>query len=113
MKSEERLQTQVIEYLGYRLPKDSFFHHSPNEGRRHINFMMKLKKMGFKAGFPDIMIIVKDKPPIFIELKVGRNKPTPNQIKVGATLVELGCHYDVCYNLIEVENFLKKVLTNE
>ena len=111
MKGEELLQTQVIEYLNYTLPKDSFIHHSPNEGKRHVSFLVKLKKMGFKAGFPDIMIIVKNKPTIFIELKVGRNKATQNQINVGNQLKLLGCYYDICYDLQEVESFLKKVLT--
>ncbi len=111
MKNEERLQTQVVEYLKYALPKDSFFHHSPNEGRRHINFMVKLKKMGFKAGFPDIVIWVKGKPTLFIELKVGKNKLTQNQIDVRDTLLSLGHKYCVAYNLIDVDNFLKKELT--
>tara|TARA_B100000242_G_scaffold294074_1_gene274567 strand:+ start:2190 stop:2543 length:354 start_codon:yes stop_codon:yes gene_type:complete len=112
MKPEERLQTAVVEYLGYILPSNSFFHHSPNEGKRHVAFKLKLKKMGFKAGFPDLAIWVANKPTIFIELKAGKNKQTASQLDVQKQLENLGCYYAVCHTLPDVDNFLKKVLTD-
>lgn len=50
---EEDEHLAVAEYL--RL-KRVFFNHSPNEGKRQVQYVMKLKSMGMKSGFPDFFI---------------------------------------------------------
>lgn len=73
---EEDLQKSVASYLNdlYVLKK-LLWCHVPNESmiKAPIQWHVKRKKLGVKAGFPDILIIAKDKC-IFIELKVNPNK---------------------------------------
>ena len=56
--TEDELQKQVASWLHYALPPGCVFHHSPNEGTRHVAFKMKLKLMGTKFGWPDLEIFV-------------------------------------------------------
>lgn len=109
-QSEEHLQKTVAQFLSVALPEGSIFHHSPNEGTRHVAFQMKLKAGGFKAGWPDLEIFCPNVSPIFIELKVGYNKQTERQKEISQILTNLGCHYAVCYDLDEVVNFLTQIV---
>jgi|TARA_Y100000310_G_scaffold341551_1_gene441052 hypothetical protein len=75
---EENFQITVAHYL------DSLgvlWFHSPNEIRAKPHYMKKRKKMGVKSGVPDICILEPrgDWCGLFIELKVGYNKPSENQ----------------------------------
>lgn len=68
--------------------------HCPNGGHRHAAVAAKLKAMGVKPGIPDLQLPV----PVpgyaggWWELKVGRNKPTDEQLRWHETLRGLG-HY--------------------
>lgn len=50
----------------------------PNEGRRNAKTGGRLKKMGLKAGFPDLMIIKKSDI-LFIEMKTEHKKSTTSE----------------------------------
>ena len=73
--TEEQFQRLVVQWLEVALPNGSVFHHSPNEGLRHVSFQRKLKLAGTKFGWPDLELFVpeeawkKDRSAIFIELK--------------------------------------------
>ena len=75
--TEDELQSHVVQWLDASLPMGSVVHHSPNEGRRHVVYKVRLKKLGMAAGWPDLEIFVPDtgwndladKGPIMIELK--------------------------------------------
>jgi hypothetical protein len=75
---ESNLQISTIRYL------DSIgllCNHSANEIKANAQYYAKRAKMGVKRGFPDVSIF---KPTeiyhgLFIELKVGYNKPTDEQ----------------------------------
>ena len=57
MTLENDLQIAVNEYLNYLSKSYRFRHfHVPNEGNRPVSYKVKLKKMGLKAGCPDIII---------------------------------------------------------
>ena len=56
--TEDELQKQVVEWLNVALPPGCVFHHSPNEGRRHVAFKRKLRQMGTQYGWPDLEIFV-------------------------------------------------------
>jgi hypothetical protein len=63
------------------------YYHCPNGGKREFQINSKgkkyciagqqLKKAGVKAGVPDLIIVDKL---LVVELKVGSNKPTPEQV---------------------------------
>jgi len=75
--TEDELQTYVVQWLDAALPLGAVFHHSPNEGKRHVAYKVRLKRLGMAPGWPDLEIFVPDngwhnlcdKGPIMIELK--------------------------------------------
>ena len=77
LMTEDELQEYVVHWLQVALPLGSVWHHSPNEGKRHVSYKLRLKKLGMAAGWPDLEIFVPetgwrdpaDKGPIMIELK--------------------------------------------
>ena len=78
--SEEEEQIAVIQYcdlLGIPVT------HSANEGKRSKTYGARLKRMGLRPGFPDLLITrARGKYHGFaIEMKYGNNKPTKDQIR--------------------------------
>ena len=122
--TEDELQKAVAKYLDHHPATKGHWFHPPNGsfygGTYRVRAMRgaKMKAMGVKAGVPDVIIV---RPPdnlgialsgsdvvaVAIELKVGRNKPTPAQVKWHDTLRACGWRVEVCYSFEEV----KKVVT--
>jgi hypothetical protein len=113
--TEEALHKRVIQLLDSVLPLKSLYHHSPNEGTRHVNYKLKLRAMGFQSGWPDLELLL---PPseflpgvtpaaVFIELKRKKGgRLSDNQKRIGDNLQELGCYWACCKTLREVHDFL-------
>ena len=76
--SESQFQQVVARYLDMM---GVLWWHTPNGGSRNRLEAGKLKREGVKAGVPDIFIAEPRKGyhGLFIELKVGHNKPTEHQ----------------------------------
>ena len=84
----------------------------PNGGRRDKITGARLKAEGVKAGVPDIFLAV----PcgvysgLFIEMKAGKNKPTPEQDQWAGRLARYGYLVVTCYGWWEakvtIENYL-------
>lgn len=87
--------------------------HIPNGGRRDAITGAALKLRGVKAGVPDICLpVARGKyHGLFIELKVGNNKPTAFQRDWLLRLDAQGYAVYVCYGWREaaekIENYLK------
>ncbi|QDP48829.1 MAG: hypothetical protein Unbinned1643contig1000_19 [Prokaryotic dsDNA virus sp.] len=79
---EDKLQHSVMEYMKFQYP-NVYAIHIPNEGKRSPFERFKFKYLGGRAGVPDIMIFRSngEKNGLAIELKVGYNKPTENQLE--------------------------------
>lgn len=79
---EDHFQNQVMTYLKTAYPR-VFAIHVPNEGKRSPFERYKFKFLGGVPGVPDVLIFhqKEDKSGLAIELKVGSNKPTENQLK--------------------------------
>ena len=107
--SEDDLQNHVVKWLDLVLPEPYMIHHSPNEGRHHVNYRHKQKLMGVLPGFPDLIIMLPKTMPLFIELKQPKNYPTEQQRIVGEQLIALGYEYGVCRSITEVKAFLDGV----
>lgn len=117
---EEEFQQLVVNWLDNALPNGSLYHHSPNEGQRHVSFKIKLKKLGMKAGWCDLEIYVPGKhfhnktfKPIFIELKspTGKGKLSPFQESIQEQLKDIGCHVLTANKLDTVIFFLNDLIT--
>jgi len=85
----------------------------PNGGKRPIGTAKKLKASGTKAGIPDIFLPVANrhgKHGLWIELKVGKNKPSKNQLWWIHSLRAEGYEVDVCWGFEEARDTIIKYL---
>jgi hypothetical protein len=75
----------------------------PNGGQRSVTTASKLKKEGVKAGIPDLHLPVArgEYNSLFIEMKVGKNRPTAHQMKMMELLTQAGNYCVVCYGAKE------------
>lgn len=75
----------------------------PNGGHRSKATAGRLKAEGVKSGVPDIFLPVKCREygGMFIEMKVGRNKPTENQRDYMFSLSAAGYYCTTCYGADE------------
>ena len=86
----------------------------PNGGLRNIKVAVKLKAEGVKSGVPDIFLAYPSRGMhgMFIEMKVGRNKPTENQRDYMFSLSAAGYYCTTCYGadeaLAEILWYLEK-----
>jgi hypothetical protein len=112
--TEDELHKIVSQWLGHALPAGSVFHHSPNEGKRHVAYNARLKALGMRSGWPDIEIFVRQQffwdgvpQPIFIELKAPkRGTLSANQKAVQEELKGCDCLVVTVNKLAKVRAFL-------
>lgn len=116
-KSEDDLQADVAAFLEYALPSGCIFHHSPNEGRRHVSYLNRLKKMGTKYGWPDLELFCPANctssgynEAIFIELKGPKGRMNENQRRMRDQIIEAGFAWALCKSIEDVYLFLKPKL---
>ena len=105
--SEESEQVAVIEYCDLMgIPVT----HSANEGKRSAAFGARLKRMGLRPGFPDLLITRArgGYHGFAIEMKYGKNKPTSDQIEWLRRLSSEGYATAVCYSAADAINLIKK-----
>jgi len=82
LKPEQELQIQVHKWFVLQYPNHKEeFHHFANERKCTKIYGFLLELMGVKSGVADIFIDVPQKGyrGLWVELKVGRNKPTAAQ----------------------------------
>ena len=116
--TEDELQKQVVNWLDVALPPGCIYHHSPNEGTRHVAFKRKLKLMGTKFGWPDLEIFVPGdeavhgmSTSVFLELKrLKGGKLTPNQEEMRNRLLLAGCHWGLARSLEQVQEILEPIV---
>lgn len=86
----------------------------PNEGRRNAKTGGRLKKMGLKAGFPDLQVI-KSKDILFVEMKTEniKSETSDKQDAVHVILRELKHKVVICRSLdkfiLIVDKFMKGI----
>jgi len=110
-ESEE--QKKVIQYLQYRYPK-VLFTASPAGVKLPIITAMNLKKIGCKAGVPDLLIFEprQGKNGLMIELKTpkssysNKGRLSKNQIEWIDRLHNRGYEAVVCYGFDEAKNII-------
>jgi hypothetical protein len=89
--------------------------HIPNGGSRNIIEAAKFKKMGVKAGVPDLQLLVPNGliHGLWIELKSKAGKLQPSQRLMMQRLEEQGYLCKVCFGADEAINEIKKYLCFE
>ena len=114
MRAEDQLQKSVAQLLDasglvWSATANGAFLQG-NAQQRAIRGM-RMKQHGVKNGLPDVLIFSHGTvqghsegfgAPLAIELKVGKNKPTPSQLEWRDKLVSCGWRWECCYSLDEV-----------
>jgi len=89
--NESILQQQIVLYLKEKQNKYLFrFFHCPNEGRRKVWYLKKLKAMGLKNGVPDLILEFPKSKFVYFEIKMpkGRLSSAQRHWKVVSDILE-------------------------
>lgn len=108
-RSEAQEQIVVVQYCDLkRIP----IFHIPNGGSRNAIEAKNLKKQGVRPGVPDLMLPVAKQGyhGLFIEMKVGYNKPTDNQKKWIELLSKNGYLVKTCWSADEAINLINNYM---
>ena len=95
--SEDAEQEAVVEYCDLlHIP----IVHIHNEGKRSLSYAARMKRMGLRSGFPDLLVPLArgGYHGLFIEMKYGKNKTTKEQKEWLERLSAEGYACAVCYN---------------
>ena len=103
--------------MANKYPELKFLFAIPNGGQRNVVVATRMKAEGVKSGVPDVFLPVpfsrankstgeiEDlKAGLWIEMKVGSNKPSANQKEWLDFLEESGYQVEVCYSGREAVN---------
>lgn len=84
----------------------------PNGSKRDKITGARLKAEGVKAGVPDIFLPVSNYNSLglFIEMKIGKNKPTPEQKEWAERLSYYGYQVVTCYGWWEAKTTIESYL---
>ena len=117
VETEDQLHVRIGQWLDVVLPPGAIWHHSPNEGKRHVAYKVKQKKMGTKPGWPDIEIFVPgdqtkvgNSISIFIEVKRHGGKLSENQAIIRDKLELAGCFWQLCKSVEQVHEYLNGLI---
>jgi hypothetical protein len=107
------MQWCALEIKNY--PQLRWLTHIPNGGARDIREGAKFKAMGVKRGFPDYFLAypkygAQHYCGIMIEMKVGSNKASEEQLEWLAYLNEAGYKAIVCYGWEEARDCIMEYL---
>lgn len=115
MMSEAREQATVIEWAEWnthKYPELKLLHHIPNGGRRDAKTGAMLKRMGVKAGVPDLCLPVPKGQyhALYIELKTKTGKTRESQNEWIEELQKYGNMVVVCHGaeeaIAKIESYL-------
>ena len=113
MKKQTEYDEQVTifqwaELMSGKYPQLKFMYGSLNGVRLTIGSAVKAKRAGMNKGFPDIFLPWPNKKNngLFIELKIGNNKPSPEQVEYLNFLQSNGYSAHVCYGSEETINII-------
>ena len=59
--TEAELHKLIVDYLQIALQAGSVVHHSPNEGRHKVAYRAKQKRLGMRAGWPDLEAVFRQR----------------------------------------------------
>lgn len=112
---EEKLQESCVRWFDLAHPEYRLLlHHSPNGGVRTTYEGAAFKRMGTRAGFPDLVLLVPRGgcPFLCIEMKQGRGRQTESQQEYQRAVESAGAKYVVCRSFDEfkenIENYLNQ-----
>lgn len=111
--NEDNLQIACVSWFSLQYPSIArLLHHSPNGGKRNAREAARFKRMGVRAGFPDLILLLPSKQYSFlcIELKTKTGKQTDYQKEWQALAESNGSKYIVCRSFDEFQTAIKQYL---
>lgn len=113
MNNEHNLQGLCVRWFRKEYPHLLIFH-VPNGGSRNIIEAKRLKDIGVVAGIPDLIIPIGSCcgsfHSLYVELKVGNNKPTKKQADIHNILASHDNIVQVCSSFEDFKDIIKKYL---
>lgn len=106
LTEEDRLHIGLLEYIRLQYPK-ALVHHSANEGKRTPFEQFKIKRLGLKKGFPDLIIIFNGRN-LALELKTSKGKPSDEQEAWIEVLQAHGWTGQITYGFDEAKEVVDK-----
>lgn len=110
--SEYTEQCTLLEWCAWasgEIPELDLLYAIPNGEKREKRTGARLKRMGVKAGVPDLFwpVARRGKHGLYLELKAdATRKPTPAQIEMGRRLIQQGYTVMVAYGWEQAAAFL-------
>lgn len=97
-----------------KYPQLKYLFHIPNGGLRDMRTAVNLKAEGVRAGVPDVMLPYGCgfRLGLFIEMKVGKNKPSLEQVDWINYLNSAGYECRVCYSWEDARDAIVKYLND-
>ena len=99
-QAEQATLIRWTELAGQKDPRIMLIFHIPNGGYRTPREGAIFKRMGVKAGVPDLFLPARGEdgqPGLWIEMKAPGEKPRENQVKWAAALMEQGYVVEVAH----------------
>lgn len=115
LPTEAEEQTALFEWaqlMEKQLPPLTMMYAVPNGGSRNKIEAANLKRQGLQAGVPDICLAYPSGGfhALYIEMKVGKNKPSQKQKEWLGNLAKVGYATAVCYSCNEAITAIRKYL---
>lgn len=110
--SEHELQKQIFQWAAWmskqRWPELALMYAVPNAGKRSPAVAGMMKAEGLKKGFPDTGLPVArgGYHGLFIEYKVGKRRPSPEQKQWLQDLADQGFHAVICRSFDEATSLI-------
>lgn len=106
--SEDIIHISILHYLDAVLPKDATpAWHTPNGGKRGAGTARKMKRLGTRAGFPDLAFLWRGKF-YALEVKTSTGKQRDTQKDWSRYITEAGGFYAIVRSIDETETQLKE-----
>jgi len=101
--AEDQSQIALVHWLrtmAPRYPLLGLAYHTPNGGYRDPRTAAKFRALGVRPGVWDIFVPV-PAPGLWVEMKAGKNRLTPDQAKWRDALEPAGYGFVVCYDWLD------------
>lgn len=114
-REEQRLQIACVRWFSYQYPHYAMMlHHSPNGGYRTAAEGRIFKAMGTRAGFPDLILCVKNRHYgcLMIEMKAEGGRQSEAQKEIAKICINVGNLYVVCKDFTTFAKTVKEYLND-
>jgi len=100
---ESEIQKAAVKFLQLQENLGRLTYFSIPNNPRSAATGLKLKREGMRAGTPDLMILAKDRVPLFVEMKAPKGRLSDDQILAADRLTEHGALVVICRSVTDVE----------